>query len=194
MKNGKCGICLHLDRVRIELEVAGGASIRAIARKYSVTYQSLGRHWKNHVSDERKANLVLGPVQRQALAARVAEENSSVIDNMKIIRAGLFEAYSAALEAKDRYSTALIASRLHENLRIVANITGELANSPLVMNNTTNIFVNDPQFAAFQARLIKVLSRFSDARDAVVAEFESLEVSAAQPALEHKGARQCLTA
>jgi hypothetical protein len=57
-----------------------------------------------------------------------------------------------------------------------------------VQVNQTNIFINDPAFASFQADLIRVLSRFPDARAAVLTEFERLEATPAHlPALEHDG-------
>jgi hypothetical protein len=99
----------------------------------------------------------------------------------------LFQSYDVALTAGDRLSVASIAGRLHENLNAMARLTGQLANSPLVQinNQTNNILVNDPAFASFQADLIRVLSRFPDARDAVLAEFERLEAAPAPlPALE----------
>jgi len=188
-------VCNAVARIQIELELAGGARLKAVARKYAVPYHGLQRHWKSHVDEERKARLVLGPVQVQALRARVAEENSSVIDNLKITRAGLFQSYEAAMKSADLHAVATIAGRLHENLRLLASITGELASSPLVsINNNSqtnnNILVADSGFAAFQARLIAVLRKFPDARDAVIAEFQKLETpEAVAPKLTHEPAR-----
>jgi hypothetical protein len=187
--NGKCTVCTHTERVRLELLLAGGASLRSVARKYGLSHYAVGRHWTGHVSDERKANLVLGPVQRQALAARVAEESSSVIDQLRIVRAGLFQTYDTALTAGDRLSIGMIAGRLHENLRDVARLTGQLATSPLVMQQTNNFFVGDPAFARFQAQLIAALRPFPDARSAVIRQFETLEATPlAAPQVTHDAA------
>jgi hypothetical protein len=93
------------------------------------------------------------------------------------------------LTAGDRFSVATVAGRLHENLRDVARLTGELASSPLVQQTTNNFFLNDPQFAAFQARLIATLRPFADARSAVIAEFSRLETPVADrapPQLTHE--------
>jgi hypothetical protein len=97
-QNGRCTVCTHIERVRIELMLAGGAGHRAIGRKYGLTHYAVGRHWSGHVTEERKAALVLGPVQRQALAARVAEESESVLDHHKATRCGLYARYDAAIE------------------------------------------------------------------------------------------------
>lgn len=186
-RSGRCQICRHTQRIELELMLAGRASGRAVARKFSLDHSAIARHWRAHVSSERKARLMLGPVQIHALAARVAEESGNVVDQLRVVRAGLFEGYQAALAAGDRHSTAILASRLHENLRLLAKITGELASSPLVQINNQTVLVESPQFAEFQARLIQVLGRHPAARDDVVREFEALE-HAPLPALEHEGA------
>jgi hypothetical protein len=161
--------------MRIELMLAQGASGRAVSRKFKVPYHALLRHWDRHVGDERKASLVIGPVQRQELAARVAEESESVIDHFKAIRAGLYQLYSAALEAGDGTTGAMLAGRLIECSNSMARLTGQLATSPLVQINQQNIFMM-PEFTEFQAKLVQVLRPYPDARNAVIAEFERLEM------------------
>jgi hypothetical protein len=192
--NGKCAVCKHPERVRIEMLRSQGAAVRALARKFGLkNHYVVHSHWTHHVSDERKASLALGPVTRQALAARVAEESESVIDHYRAVRAGLYTLYDAAVTAGDRLGGSMLAGRIHENLAAMARLTGQLASSPLVQINQQNIFVNDPEFAQFQARLIAILARHPAALDEVVVEFESLERSHlpdAQklPALEHNRA------
>jgi hypothetical protein len=138
-----------------------------------------------HVPDERKRRLVLGPVAAAALAARVADESTSVLDHFAAVRAGLYELFDAALSAGDRNGGALLAGRLHENLQGVARLTGELASSPLVV--TQNNFLISPQFAEMQAVLIRVLAEFPEARARVIQEFRSLEARADPPrVIEHQ--------
>jgi hypothetical protein len=164
--SGKCTICDHPERVRAEMLLAGGASVKAVSRKLKMSYY--------------------------ALASRVAEESESVLDHFKSVRAGLYQLYEATLSAGDGNTGALLAGRLHENLNSLARLTGQLASSPLVQINQQNFFVNDPQFALFQSRLIEILARHPAARDDVVAEFERLEQrsqAAALPALEHTRAQ-----
>jgi hypothetical protein len=195
---GGCKVCEHVERTRIELLLAGGAGQTAVAKKFGMSKDSVHRHWRGHVSEERRLNLIMGPVGRMELSARVCEESSSVIDHLKIARAGIYQQYHAALGAGDRNGGALLVGRLHENLRITAQITGELLSSPLVQinNSQTNVtaLLDSREFAAFQATLIRVLGHFPEARDAVVAEFERLERLATPvprpapitvPALEH---------
>jgi hypothetical protein len=186
-QDGGCKVCAHPERVGIELLLAGGAGQKAVGQKYGISKDSVHRHWHGHVSEERRARLLVGPVQKQALAARVAEENSSVIDNLRIIRAGLFESFDTALRAGDRNGVAQLTGRLQENLRIAGNITGELAQSPLVQLTQNNLFIGDPAFARFQADLVRVLTKHPEALADVVHEFERISTpSVPLPALEHE--------
>lgn len=99
---GHCSICNHEDRSRAELLLAGGASQQSVATKFAMSPDAVGRHWRGHVSEERKASLLMGPVQRMELAARVSEEAEAVIDHFRTVRAGLYTMFNAALEAGDR--------------------------------------------------------------------------------------------
>ena len=184
---GACKVCQHPDRSRIELLLAGGAGFSAVGRKFGFARPDcLIRHWRRHVSEERKVALRLGPVQSTALAARVAEESESVLDQHRAVRAGLWQAYAAAVEAGDALNVASLAGRLTDSINATARITGEIASSPLVQNNTTiNNLVLMPEFARFQADLIRALARFPDAARAVAAEFARIDGARARPALEH---------
>jgi hypothetical protein len=184
-----CKACAHPERVRIELLLAGGAGQRPLARKFGLTHHALGRHWRAHVSEERKASMVLGPVQRMNLAAQLSEESASVIDHFRVTRAGLYKLFDAALEAGDRTGGAMVAGRLIACLDSIARITGELASSPLVQNNTqvTNVYML-PEVSALMADVIRALSRFPEARAAVLQEFEKREAAvptSPRAALEH---------
>jgi hypothetical protein len=172
---GRCTVCSHPERARIELLLAGGAaSHRAVGRKYKLSHYAIGRHWSGHVSDERKASLVFGPVDRERLASRIGEESISVLDHFRAIRSGLYDLYQKALEAGDGQTGATLAGRLHEGLNSIARITGELAHSSLVTNNTMNVFLS-PQFAEIEATLARVLAPHPAALTAVITAFRDLE-------------------
>lgn len=184
-------MCRHPERARVEVLLAGGgASHRAVAKRFSLSRHAVDRHWMNHVTDERKACLILGPVEREALSSRVAEESGSLLDHFKAIRSALYDLLVKAHAAGDGQTGAMLSGRLHENLNSIARLTGELASSPLVQINqqTNNIasFMAEPGFMVFQADLIRVLSRFPDARAAVIDAFRKLEAIAdgTPPALE----------
>jgi len=199
-KSGKvrCKVCNHPERGRIEVLIAGGASQSAVARKFSISGDSVHRHWRQHIDAERRSILVVGPVERQALASQIAEESSSVLDHFRAVRAGLYRLFSAALEAGDRNGGALVGGKLIDVNSAVAKLTGELANSPLVQHNTLNVIMESPQVQSFLQELAAQLKPFPDALRAVVAWMEARESSviaavskpdaqaSARPALEHQ--------
>jgi hypothetical protein len=174
-KTGKCALCQHPERQRMELLCAGGATMRSVSAKFGVNRESLRRHYALHVDAERKVALLLGPVQRAHLASHLAEESTSVIDHYRAVRSGLYSLYDAAVTAGDRTGGALVAGRLLTCLDSMARITGQLAQSPLIVNNTQNVFFNDPGFARFQSQLVAALRPFPEARAAILREFEKLD-------------------
>lgn len=171
---GKCTVCVHIERTRIELLILGGASQRSVGRKYGLSHHSLCRHFQNHISEERKANLILGPVQRMQFAARVAEESESVLDHFKVTRSGLYGLFDNAVTAGDGQTGALVAGRLNEVNRLIANLTGQLASSPLISNTNNIAILSSPLMADLQEMLIRTLQPFPDARAAVLAGLEHL--------------------
>lgn len=181
----QCRVCKHAARIEIELLLAGGAGQKALASRFGMSKDSIHRHWSRHIDAKRKARLLVGPVQEQALRARIAEEASSVVDLLRATRAGLFESYDLALKISDLNAVAQLASKIHENLKIAGNISGELASSPLVQinnNQQNNIaMLESPDFVRFQARLIAVLRDYPEARNAVLAEFEKFDAPDALP-------------
>jgi hypothetical protein len=71
----------------------------------------------------------------------------------------------------------------------MAKLTGQWLQSPMIVNNTQNVFINDPGFAAFQAQLIAALRPFPEARNAVIACFEKLDAEpSASPAVTYEAA------
>jgi transposase-like protein len=178
---GQCTICKHLERARAELLLTGGASLHSVAAKFGMGYYSLRRHWRNHISEERRAALILGPAQREALRARIAEESESVLDHHRAVRAGLYERYAATLEAGDNTAVALLAGRLTEVNNAISRLTGQLAGSPLIQNNTVNVFMHDPGFLRFMEELAEALGDYPEARAAVLRKFEELDRLEADP-------------
>lgn len=174
--NGKCAVCNHSERSRIELLRAQGAAVRAIGSKFGLNFYAVHRHWTFHVSEERKASLALGPVTAAALAAQVAEESTSVIDHLRAVRAGLYALYDSAVSAGDRTGGALLAGRLHENLGKMAQLTGQLAQSPLVTHQHLHLsLAESPEIAAFVEQISRILEPFPEARLAVFRAVQGLD-------------------
>jgi hypothetical protein len=177
VKHAKCTICQDPRRHDIESELADGARLRAMARKYQISYDSLWRHWGRHLTTEQKDRLRFGDAPAHKLKGMVAEEGISVLKDLNFARKSIIESLAAA-PAQDAHARATLTGRLHENARIRGLISGELSKSPLVSitNNTqNNVFTNDAGFVEFQSQLIAALRGFPQARAAVLAVFERLE-------------------
>ena len=168
-----CQVCKHAERQRIELLLAGGASIRKTALKFKLHRDAVRRHWANHVDDERKAAMIAGPdVKREELATRAADESMSLLDHYRYVRQTLYHALDLASTLGDKNAIAILSGRLHENFAQWGKLTGEL--SQIDKLTVTNIFLS-PQFSELQATLVRVLARFPDARVEVIKAFRDLE-------------------
>src|ERR1700751_4938643 len=130
-RTGRCQGCNHPERVRIERLLAAGASIKGAARKFEIDYHALRRHWINHVSAEARAAYITGPgASKDQLEEIIADESLALIDHYRIVRGALYKGFGAAAEIGDGNALALLAGRLHENLRDCARLTGELQPGP----------------------------------------------------------------
>jgi hypothetical protein len=183
-RTGRCQGCNHPERVRIERLLAAGASIKGTARKFEIDYHALRRHWINHVSAEARSAYIVGAgVAKGQLEEIVADESLALIDHYRIVRNALYKGFGAASELGDGNSLALIAGRLHENLRDSGRLTGELQRGPL-LNIQNNVLVN-PDYTAAIARIVSAVAPYPEAREAVIAALRDLDVAAAPvPMLE----------
>src|SRR5215472_16039931 len=168
------GRCNHRERARIERLLAAGASIKGTARKFQIDYHALRRHWINHVSAEARAAYIAGAgATKDQLEEVVAGESLALIDHYRIVRGALYKGFSAASEAGDGSALALLAGRLHENLRDSGRLSGELQRGPL-LNVQNNILVN-PDYTMAIARIVSAVAPYREAREAVIAALRDLD-------------------
>jgi hypothetical protein len=186
-RTGRCRGCNHPERVRIERLLAAGASIKGAARKFAIDHHALRRHWINHVSADARAAYIAGAgVAKDQLEEVVADESLALIDHYRIVRGGLYKGFGAASEIGDGNALALLAGRLHENLRDCARLTGELQQGPL-LNVQNNVSVG-PDYARAIAVIVSAVAPYPEAREAVIAALRDLDpASASVPALRVHG-------
>jgi hypothetical protein len=168
-----CTICRHERRYEIELALTAGVSSRAVAKKFTVSRDAAWRHLTNHVTPERRAQLVAGPMKLGQLAEKATAEGTTLIDYLGMIRSVLMARFLAAAETGDNQSTGLLAGRLNEALRLMASVTGELQNATAGVTNNI-LIANSPFVADLQSMLLRVLSPFPEARLAVIRGLEDL--------------------
>lgn len=165
--------------------LAGGAGVRAVARKFGVSPHALYRHWNGHVDDARKASLIAGPVRLTELADRAADESGSLIDHFIILRNTLYRRLDVCDAAGDANQVSALAGRIIELLREMGKLTGVLAKSGISITQN-NLFIS-PQWAEVQAALVQALGRHPQARADVIRAFREIErksMTAVRPAIE----------
>jgi len=136
------------------------------------------RHWLNHVSVEARAAYIAGAgATKDQLEDIVANESLALIDHYRIIRGSLYKGLSTASEVGDGNALALLAGRLHENLRDSGRLTGELQRGPL-LNIQNNVQVN-PDYAKVIARIVNAVAPYAEARQAVIAALRDLNTMSA---------------
>jgi hypothetical protein len=170
-------VCGHDERWRIELLRAGGASLDALATKFGLSRDAIGRHWRDHVTADMKRTYLVGPAQLADLAQLAAKEGASVLDHFRAVRTMLMSQLAATTEAGDARGASIVAGPLVNVLEKIGRVTGEIAQiAGSTVNVTNNIaLVNSPQFARMQAAMLRALSAHPEARAAVVAELRALE-------------------
>jgi hypothetical protein len=170
----RCSICRHENRARIELLLAKGASRRHLAQRFNCSPDAIWRHWHNgHVSPHIKSQLAIDALKPGATLEKLVEDESiGLLENLQRIRTVLFSQFDSAAEVGDRQVVALLATRLHENLRMAATSTGELQKH--APTSITNILLS-PSYLDLRAALLRVLRSFPDAARAVAEVFHRSE-------------------
>ena len=173
----RCTICNHPARPQIDLAVATGLSKRAVAARFGVSRDAVWRHAQAHLTSEMRAALATKLLQREGDTRRILlEEGAGVTEALKAIRGPLFGLFLAAVDSGDTRAAAALSGRLHENLALIAKLTGELV--PHVSTNITNILLS-PDFRRLRTDLIRVLARHPQAQVEVAAVFRQAGLRAA---------------
>jgi hypothetical protein len=173
----RCAVCRHPERARIEMLRAGGASYESIGSKFGLHRDAVWRHWRDHTSPERKAQLLAGPVQLHELAQRAAAEGLSLLDYLSVVPSVLMAQLQAGAEAGDPHGTSATAGRLLQCLSEIGRITGELArigNAGVTVTNNVMI-LNSPAFGQLQTVILRALAPHPGARADVILALRQLE-------------------
>jgi hypothetical protein len=57
----KCTVCSHREHAAIDLGLARGVSVRALAKRYRLGSDSIYRHSRAHLPPQLRATLIAGP-------------------------------------------------------------------------------------------------------------------------------------
>jgi hypothetical protein len=171
--NGRCQICRHPERARLEHLFARGASRNAVGLKFGVSPDAVVRHWAKHVPPHVKAAASAHALRPGVeLEKLVMDESIGLLDHLQRIRSTLYVRFDASAEAGDSGTVAILARALHENLKISAAKTGELQQH--AKTNVTNIVLS-ADYLALRAGLLSALRGFPEAAQAVSLAFRRVE-------------------
>ena len=124
---GRCTVCRHPQRGRIDYLAATGQAITPLAEQFEVNHHALRRHFANHVTADFKHAAQIGPFQsEERLRSLCADAGTSVIENLRSIHAGLVARWLRAVEGGNDHALVTLSRALHENLRMQGQITREL--------------------------------------------------------------------
>ncbi len=173
----QCAVCRHEQRDQIELWRAAGFSLDKIAAKFGLHRDAVHRHWRTHVSDERKNTYLTGPKKLAELSEIAAEESGSVLDHLRIMRSMLMQALSNSAKAGDYGQMATLSSPLLKCLRQLGTITGEISQiaSSITINNSTTTILTSAPFLDLQAGLLSVCAQHPEARAEIIELLHSLD-------------------
>jgi transposase-like protein len=133
-KGRSCTICAHRERAAIDLGLARGVSVTALARRYDLGTDAIYRHRKGHLPAQLRAKLIAGPDTEIDLDRLRETESQSLLANLVAIRHRLFASLDTAEECGDSNMVARITGQLHHNLELTGKLLGDLGVGGLTQN------------------------------------------------------------
>ena len=149
--------------------------MNALAKRYQLGSDALGRHARNHLPPQLRARLIAGPDLAIDLDRLRETESQSLLVHLVSLRHRLFATLDVAEELGDGRMLSTRSSQLHKNLEITGRLLGDLA---VGHSSVTNILIS-PQYVELRHALVAALAAFPEARQAVAAVLYRLEGKAA---------------
>jgi hypothetical protein len=172
----QCTVCQHRERAGVDLALARGVSVRALASRYKLGRDALYRHQKNHLPAQLRASLIAGPDLSIDLDRLRETESQSLLANLVNLRGRLFSSLDVAEEHGDANMAARVANALHTNLELTGKLLGDLTSGH---SNVTNVLVL-PAYVEMRVELVNALRPFPDAARAVASVLHTIEHKAAE--------------
>lgn len=172
----ECTVCAHRERAGIDLALARGVSVTALAKRYGfAATDSIYRHRAKHLPAQLRASLLAGPDLAIDLDKLRETESQSLLVNLVALRNRLLASLDTAEEVGDGTMLSRVAGQLHHNLEITGKLLGSLTSG----TNITNNILIQPQYITLRVELVRALAPFPEARQAVAAMLHGLESKAA---------------
>jgi hypothetical protein len=166
--NGRCTVCQHAQRGRIDYLLSRGGGLLALAKQFGLRKDALARHNRNHIGAAYRHSVRVGPFESEdRMRDLFADASTSVLENLRAVYGGLLQRWMVALESGADHTLALLTGRLHENLTAQARLTRELQPVPANFNMQVNVFTPE-WFSSFTADMQQLCLRHPELRPEVV--------------------------
>jgi hypothetical protein len=172
----QCTVCQHREKAALDLALARGVAVRALARRYHLGIDALYRHSKNHLPPQLRAALIAGPSIEGVDLDRLRDtESQSLLMNLIALRNRLLSQLDVAEEHGDSSMVTRVAGQLHRNLEVTGALLGDLSTGSTTINNVLVM----PAYVEMRVELVQALAPFPQARLAVAAVLHRIESKAA---------------
>lgn len=156
----RCGGCAHPEREALDAALVSGQTDTAVAERFGLTRDAVGRHRRGHLSPALKAVAA----ERETAGARTALDRLEALHDRA-------ERVLAAAEAEGKAALSLQAIReLRSTVELIAKLTGELDDRPQVQ--VLNVTAS-PEWDALRGVVLTALRPFPDAGRAVALALEA---------------------
>jgi predicted DNA-binding protein YlxM (UPF0122 family) len=126
-KHGNSIVENHPERGRIEHDIAAGVPTRVIARKYSLSRDSIYRHGKK-MPPQLRSQKYTGLLRAEGDLKKLRiEESEGLLANLAQQRARLLMMQDLSLEIADAEMVQRMSGQIHRNLELVGKYLGEFA-------------------------------------------------------------------
>jgi hypothetical protein len=174
-RTGRCTVCAHTQRTRIDFLIATGATIRALAARFNLNANAIYNHSKKHISDEYRAAVRLGPFESEdRLRQLCAENGTSVLETLRALNAGVSARWLVAFETANDDKLVALSGVIRKNLELMGRLTKELAPPPSSVTTNNFVLFENPQYLEAISRIAMALRPYAEAREAVTAALRSL--------------------
>ena len=143
-----CSVCSHPKRDEIDQALVRGEPIRAIARRFGLSKDSIRRHAQNHLPAK---------LAKATEAQEVAEANA-LLTQVQLLRDRALAILDKAERAQDLRVALQAIREARGCVELLAKLVGELSESPQV-----NVLLS-PQWVELRKTILLALEPYPEAR------------------------------
>jgi hypothetical protein len=181
----KCTVCNSKHRHQIEIGLAHGIAHNALARRFNISADAVGRHATNHVTPAMRAAILSAQKPTEIdLEALQASEQEGLLSQLVHQRARLQQHAEMAVEYGDVKAAISAEGAITSNLALVGKLLGMIVQRHDV--RSTSLLISADYLTMRQA-LVNALRPFPEAARAVGAALHKLESDAAAAITQRAG-------